>query len=86
VSKREIRVRPVVRYIITDYAEEARRPNGPARGSITLGEYPSASDANTVAAAVHLAARALGAPQATLHPAPQLTVVQNGSRYDLEVV
>ncbi len=48
----EIRCRPVVRYILTDYAVV-----GNSRRSITVGEYDSANVANRVGAALARVAR-----------------------------
>lgn len=44
---REIRVRPVVRYVVTEYQDGNGR-----RGTVQLGEYNSVSAANQVAIAL----------------------------------
>ena len=49
-NRREIRVRPIIRYIVTDYDQ---------RRSSALGEFPSVATANLVATAVAHRASAL---------------------------
>ena len=44
-NRRQIRVRPIVRYAITDYA-------APSGGPLWVGEFASASAANRVAQAI----------------------------------
>lgn len=50
---REIRVRPVVRYVVTEY-HHADDPSGKRNsGSVAFGEFENVHMANTVAAAMH---------------------------------
>lgn len=66
---REIRVRPVVRYALTDYTEEAG-----AQRSVPLGEYDNVTAANRVAAALAYEARVQGRAVVTLEPARALRI------------
>lgn len=66
---REIRVRPVIRYAITDYVEDAG-----VRRSIPLGEFDNVTAANRVAAALAYEARVRDRSRVTLEPARALRV------------
>jgi hypothetical protein len=71
----EIRVRPVVRYVISHFTEDAARRNEtPPKRSIAMGEYASCDTANRVAAAVAFAAGASGDRVVPFEPVPPLRI------------
>ncbi len=66
---REIRVRPIVRYALTDYSVD-----GDIRRSVPLGEYDNVASANRVGAALAFEARVRDQATATFEPARALRI------------
>jgi hypothetical protein len=57
----EYRVRPVTRYIVTRYTQEAASDSGPCgAGSELVGEFPSGAAADSVADAMVIADQSRG--------------------------
>ena len=72
MAYREIRVRPVVRYVVTDYT--AGDDNSTAQ-SIPFGEFDNVERANVVAYALAEAeAAANGSPEPVVEPARKLRI------------
>lgn len=68
---REIRVRPVVRYVITDYSMDEDKGTS---SSSPLGMFENVDSANRLAAALALDIAASGDPAPVLEPARQLRI------------
>jgi len=66
---REIRVRPVVRYVITEFLDDESR-----RGSSQIGEFNSASVANAIGDALAYRSRMLEKSHVTFEPTRPLRI------------
>jgi hypothetical protein len=72
MAYREIRVRPVVRYIVTDFTTDDDHRN---QKSIEFGEFDNVDRANVVAYAMAEAEAAVnGSPMAIVEPARKLRI------------
>lgn len=67
--QREIRVRPIIRYAITDYVID-----GPTRRSVPLGEFDSVGAANRIGAALCYEARVREGAETIFEPARALRI------------